>query len=343
MYTDGCPAGYTIRSLPGAQDYKRVSEDSNALMTGGMGCLGNTPLATPDLMSRIDREVLQPVISGLRKDEATPYCGMLFTGLMIKNDGSPACLEWNVRFGDPECQTLLPLLDTDLVDIMLACTNHTLDSIDLKIKSGFTTTIVAAAGGYPGKYAKNTPMTISTPPVDTYHFHAGTSLDVSSNSFKTTGGRVIAATALSLTLQGAVEQAYTSISRICFGGMYYRRDIGRKALEEQKQSKLCVGGQPLTYDSAGVSIVNGSDLVQRIKSRLLTTSRPGSDAAIGGFGGIFSLPDAGYGQDSPTLVAAIDGIGTKVLLAQAMGDCSTVGLDLVAMNVNDLVVQGGKS
>lgn len=319
-----------------------MNDDINALMTGGMGCLGNAPIATPKLLARIHDDVLEPVVSGLRRDASTPFCGMLFTGLMIRKDGSPACLEWNVRFGDPECQTLLPLLDADLVDIMLACTNHTLDSIELKVKPGFTTTVVAAAGGYPGKYAKNIPMTVLPPPPGTYHFHAGTSMNAFSKTFKTNGGRVIAATALSPTLQGAVDEAYAAIKRINFESMYYRHDIGRKAVEQQKQAEHHSSSDPLTYHSAGVSIADGNSLVQRIKPYLQSTSRPGSDAAIGGFGGIFSLPAAGYSRDSPTLVAAIDGIGTKVMLAQAMGDYTTVGIDLVAMNVNDLVVQGGK-
>ena len=312
-------------------------------MTGGMGCLGNAPHATPDLMTRVERDVLEPVISALRRVERSSFCGILFTGLMIRKDGSPACLEWNVRFGDPECQALLPLLETDLVDVMLACTNHVLDSIDLKVKPGFTTTVVAAAGGYPGKYQKNTPMTIKNTLPDTYYFHAGTAFDPASGIFKTTGGRVIAATAFAPTLHEAVDQAYASLSNISFEGMYYRRDIGRKTLAAQQQAEDNTGGQRMTYSSVGVSISDGNALVQRIKPHLLTTARSGADATIGGFGGLLSLRNAGYGPDAPTLVAAIDGIGTKVLLAQSLGDCSTVGIDLVAMNVNDLVVQGGIS
>lgn len=148
---------------------------------------------------------------------------------MITKSG-PKTLEYNVRFGDPETQTLLPLMrsDCDLAEIMVACTEHWLDAIEIKVESKFSATVVAAAGGYPGPYARGDKMTLETPPSDTFIFHARTSL--ADGSLKTSGGRVIAATSTAPTLEEAVKRAYAGISSISFNNMYYRKDIGHRYL-----------------------------------------------------------------------------------------------------------------
>jgi phosphoribosylamine--glycine ligase/phosphoribosylformylglycinamidine cyclo-ligase len=150
---------------------------------------------------------------------------------------------------------------------------------------------------------------------------------------------VIAATATAPTLEDAIKRSYTGISTIHFDGMHYRKDIAHRAFKTNNNSST-----GLTYASAGVSIDAGNDLVNRIKSCVARTRRAGSDAIIGGFGGAFSLAAAnsGYHSSSPTLIGAIDGVGTKLKIAHAMGIHNTVGIDLVAMNVNDLVVQGAE-
>lgn len=146
---------------------------------------------------------------------------------MITKSG-PKTLEYNVRFGDPETQTLLPLMsaDCDLAEIMLACTEHWLDAIDIKIEPKSSATVVAAAGGYPGPYVRGDEITLELPPNDTIIFHAGTTL--TDGILKTSGGRVIAATSTAPTLEEAVKQAYTGISSIRFKNMYYRKDIGHR-------------------------------------------------------------------------------------------------------------------
>lgn len=330
--------GYTIKSLPPAQDHKRIFDGDQGPNTGGMGCYAPTNIATPELVARIEKEILEPTIAGMRNDRF-PFRGVLFTGLMITPAG-PKVLEYNVRFGDPETQTVLPLLseDTDLGEVMLACAKGYLSSVELKIQPKFSATVVVAAGGYPGNYAKGTPMTVGTPAAGSgiTIFHAGTKLV--GDQLQTSGGRVIAANAVGSSLEEAVKKAYEEgIKLIQFDKMFYRKDIAHRAFRNS-------GGAPsagLTYAQAGVSIDAGNELVEMIKKAVRSTARPGADAEIGGFGGEVDLAAAGY-PDAPILVGAIDGVGTKLMIAQSMKKHDTVGIDLVAMNVNDLIVQGAE-
>ncbi|KAI1395797.1 phosphoribosylamine--glycine ligase [Hypoxylon fuscum] len=328
--------GYTIKSLPPAQDHKRIGEGDTGLNTGGMGCYAPTNIATPDLVAQIDRDIIQPTIDGMRKDEM-PFVGILFTGLMITSTG-PKVLEYNVRFGDPETQTVLPLLshDTDLAKIMVACSERYLDSVLLKVEPNFSATVVLAAGGYPESYAKGDEMAVQTPPQGINIFHAGTKL--ANNKLVTAGGRVIAASATAAeSLRAAVDKAYEGVKLIQFNKMYYRRDIAHRAFKPTADTK-----EALTYAEAGVSIDAGNQLVERIRNAVRSTKRAGADAEIGGFGGEVDLSKAGFSRDAPIMVGAIDGVGTKLMIAQATRNHSTVGIDLVAMNVNDLVVQGAE-
>ncbi|KMU90068.1 phosphoribosylformylglycinamidine cyclo-ligase [Coccidioides immitis H538.4] len=329
--------GYTIRSLPPAQDHKRIFDGDQGPNTGGMGCYAPTRIASKEVIAEIDTTIVKPSIDGMRK-EGFPFVGILFTGLMMTKNG-PKVLEYNVRGGDPETQTLLPLLsnDTDLAEVMVACTEHWLDGVTIKVEPKFAATVIAVAEGYPGSYAKGRDITLDTPASDTLVFHAGTTMV--DNHLKSSGGRVIAATATSNTLEDAVKKAYSGMSTIHFQGMYYRKDIAHRAFRDSSSQK-----EGLTYASAGVSIDAGNELVNRIKANVARTKRPGSDAVIGGFGGAFSLADcnSGFHSASPTLIAAIDGVGTKLKVAHEMQTHNTVGIDLVAMNVNDLVVQGAE-
>ncbi|KAI1085669.1 phosphoribosylamine--glycine ligase [Whalleya microplaca] len=328
--------GYTIKSLPPAQDHKRIGEGDTGLNTGGMGCYAPTNIATPDLVAKIDRDIIQPTIDGMRKDEM-PFVGVLFTGLMITSTG-PKVLEYNVRFGDPETQTVLPLLseDTDLAKVMVACSERYLDSVLIKVEPSFSATVVVAAGGYPESYAKGDEMSVQSPPAGINIFHAGTKLV--NDKLLTAGGRVIAASATAAeSLRAAVDKAYEGVKLIQFSKMYHRRDIAHRAFKPTDDTK-----EALTYAQAGVSIDAGNQLVERIRAAVRSTARPGADAEIGGFGGEVDLARAGFPSSAPILVGAIDGVGTKLMVAQATGDHSTVGIDLVAMNVNDLVVQGAE-
>lgn len=342
--------GYTIRSLPPAQDHKRIFDGDQGPNTGGMGCYAPTPIGTQAVLDEIDRTIVQPSIDGMRRD-GFPFVGILFTGLMMTKNG-PKVLEYNVRGGDPETQTLLPLLsdDTDLAQIMVACADHWLDGVQISLKPDFSTTVIAVAGGYPNSYAKGKAITLDPVPSGsgTLIFHAGTSLSSSDNQLQTSGGRVIAATATATSLEEAVRKSYEGISTIHFEDMFYRKDIAHRAFRQRdavaSQAQAQAQSDSLTYASAGVSIDAGNDLVNQIKASVSQTKRPGTDAVIGGFGGLFSLPAANpsYHPHSPTLIGAIDGVGTKLMIAHAVSAHDTVGIDLVAMNVNDLVVQGAE-
>lgn len=333
--------GYTIRSLPPAQDHKRIFDGDQGPNTGGMGCYAPTPIGTQAVLDEIDRTIVQPSIDGMRRD-GFPFVGILFTGLMMTKNG-PKVLEYNVRGGDPETQTLLPLLsdDTDLAQIMVACADHWLDGVHIALKPDFSTTVIAVAGGYPNSYAKGKAITLDSAPAGTLIFHAGTTL--SGNQLQTSGGRVIAATATATSLEDAVRKSYEGIATIHFEDMFYRKDIAHRAFR-QRDAVQQSQEQSLTYASAGVSIDAGNDLVNQIKASVSQTKRPGTDAVIGGFGGLFSLAasNPSYHPHSPTLIGAIDGVGTKLMIAHAVGTHDTVGIDLVAMNVNDLVVQGAE-
>ena len=220
--------GKSVLSLPPAQDHKRIGDNDTGPNTGGMGTYAPTPLASKEVLNEIERTIIQPTIDGMNK-EGFPFCGCLFTGFMLTRAG-PRLLEYNVRFGDPESQSCLPLLQSDLAELMLACCNGTLASQTLSIADRSACTVVVAAGGYPNSYKKGTPMQVAQPTEnDVFVFHAGTSLDKEGN-LKTSGGRVIAATATGKTLREAVDRAYKGVSLIEFEGMQFRRDIAQRAL-----------------------------------------------------------------------------------------------------------------
>ncbi|KAF2715145.1 phosphoribosylamine-glycine ligase [Pleomassaria siparia CBS 279.74] len=220
--------GKTIRSLPPAQDHKRIGEGDTGPNTGGMGTYGPTKIASSDVMDKVHKEILQPTIDGMKK-EGYEFKGVLFTGLMMTKTG-PKVLEYNVRFGDPETQSLLALMDSDLAEVMVACAEGRLEDVDVKVSNKSAATVVVAAGGYPGSYAKGTEMHLDAVPDDVVLFHAGTSLI--DHVLKTSGGRVIASTATGATLEEAVAKAYKGVECIHFDGMQYRKDIAGRALKK---------------------------------------------------------------------------------------------------------------
>jgi phosphoribosylamine--glycine ligase len=220
--------GHTIKSLPPAQDHKRIFDNDQGPNTGGMGTYAPTRIAPPELLAQIDRDVLQPTVDGMRNEGFT-FKGVLFTGLMMTPSGAKV-LEYNVRFGDPETQSLLCLMEGDLADVMVACAEGRLGDVDVKVSSRSAATVVVAAGGYPGSYAKGTPMQLDAVPADTVLFHAGTA--VKDGQLVTAGGRVIASTATAATLEEAVAKAYKGVECIHFEGMQFRKDIAGRALKK---------------------------------------------------------------------------------------------------------------
>ncbi|KAJ1547231.1 hypothetical protein HK096_003906 [Nowakowskiella sp. JEL0078] len=323
--------GHTVVAMPPAQDHKRAYNGDQGPNTGGMGAYAPTPIMTDNMLKQVHKSVLQATVDGMRKD-GVPFVGVLYAGLMLTKTGIKV-LEFNCRFGDPETQVILPLLDDscDLAEIFLACAESRLDSVSVKFKSEFACTVVAASNGYPGSYQKGKEITlVSSYPSNVHVFQAGTKLI--DGILKTDGGRVFSVTAVSPTLESAIATAYENMRLASFEGMQFRTDIGHRALSYKKTQ--------LTYKSAGVDVDAGNALVEKIKPFVRATKRSGTDSELGGFGGLFDLAAAGYTDG--VLVSGTDGVGTKLKIAQEIGCHTTIGIDLVAMNVNDVLVQGAE-
>jgi phosphoribosylamine--glycine ligase len=189
-----------------------------------MGAFAPAPDITHALLEMVKNNVMQPVVDAMRA-RGTPYVGVLYAGLMLTPDG-PRVLEFNCRFGDPETQVVLPLLDSDLVDIFDACIDGRLDDARIDWSSRSAATIVLAAPGYPGAYPKDLPITgLDALPAGVIAFHAGTRRD--GERVLTAGGRVLNVTATGDDLDAALASAYAGVNALCFDGMHFRRDIGR--------------------------------------------------------------------------------------------------------------------
>lgn len=216
--------GKRIMPLETARDYKRALDYDAGLNTGGMGGFSPNPIITESVMKQVQEKILDPIMKGF-KTERLDYKGILFIGLMIDEKG-PKVLEFNVRFGDPETQSILSRLETDLVDVCYACMNGRLDQIDLKWSKKQSVTVVLASGGYPETSEKNVLIEgFDALNTDTYLYHAGTILK--EERILTNGGRVLAITKLGDTLEEARTAAYAEVKKINFAGMQYRTDIGK--------------------------------------------------------------------------------------------------------------------
>jgi len=212
-----------------AQDHKRIGEGDTGKNTGGMGAYAPAPLVTPEVMSRVEEEVIKPTLAGMKAD-GYAYTGFLYVGLMIDNS-VPSVVEYNARLGDPEAQVVLPMLKSDLFDALLASVEGGLESVPFEMQEGAAATVVMASAGYPDSYEKGKVITID-PAVNDMEgvlvFHAGTRRE--GDNLVTSGGRVLSVTASGLSLKEALEKAYHGVAAIEFEGAVYRRDIGAKAL-----------------------------------------------------------------------------------------------------------------
>lgn len=224
--------GISFRSLLPAQDHKRIGEGDTGKNTGGMGVYAPAPIATAAIIEAVDRDILAPIVATLQK-RGIDYRGVLYAGLMISPAGEPKVLEFNCRFGDPETQAVLPLLETALAPLLLACAQQKLtDFPSLQWRSGSAVCVVAASAGYPDHYEKGQLITgIKAAETEgAIVFHAGTVLK--HGDIFTDGGRVLGVTAMGANFNQAIELAYQSVNRIHFQGIYYRRDIGHRVREK---------------------------------------------------------------------------------------------------------------
>jgi len=377
--------GKTVKVLPLAQDHKRAFDNDEGPNTGGMGAFAPVTDVTADELAVIKEKCLMRCIDGMAA-ENRPFVGVLFAGLMIApadlhDSGSSTTfadrvhvLEYNCRFGDPETQAVMPLIDGDMYQALVLCCKGKLEQVQLPVSKGFVASVVLASGGYPGSYEKNKHIDgldkLKQMP-SIWAFHAGTkqvkrdgSPTVHGGDVVTSGGRVLAVSALGRTLEHAVKLAYLGVEQVTFDDVFYRTDIARSALHPG--GKMLNGGSPsdlqlllprtrssgpgagpksapapLTYKAAGVDIAAGNATVEGIKPFLKGTARPGCEFGEElSFGGFCDLAKLKYVD--PVLVSGTDGVGTKLLVAANCGKHSTVGIDLVAMCVNDCLVHGAE-
>lgn len=216
--------------MPAAQDHKRVGDGDTGLNTGGMGAYAPAPVATKELLDKVKNEIMPNIINGLQK-ENIDYKGILYIGFMVDN-GNPYVLEFNCRFGDPETQVILPLLETDLADVVENTINQTLDKINIKWSDKSAVCVVLASGGYPEKYEKNLPISglEDVKENEAVIFHAGTK-KADDGNILTSGGRVLVVTSLADNIKSAIDKVYNVVPKIKFDKMHYRKDIAQRALK----------------------------------------------------------------------------------------------------------------
>jgi phosphoribosylamine--glycine ligase len=216
--------------LAPSQDHKRVGEGDTGLNTGGMGAYAPAAVVTESVMKIVHKDIIGPTLEGFEA-EGIDFRGTLFVGLMIDDAGQPKVLEYNVRFGDPECQVLLPLCETDPVQLMWDCANGTLEPEEVRMKDKSAVIVVLAAKGYPGSYPKNDPIVLPGDlPADLSIVHAGTKLDAN-GQLLSTGGRVLGVVSMADTLKEAAAKAYSVCDAVQWENKYFRRDIGHRQLK----------------------------------------------------------------------------------------------------------------
>ncbi len=217
--------GEHLAPMLSSQDHKRAYDGNQGPNTGGMGAFCPSPKYTPEIADRCVREIFLPTVAAL-KAEGRPFKGVIYFGLMLTKDG-PRVVEYNARFGDPETQPILSMLDSDLMDIFQACVDGTLDQVDIKWKDGAACCLVLASGGYPVKYQSGHPISglAESEALGATVFHAGTKAE--NGEILTAGGRVLGVTATGSTLEQAIAAAYAAAKPISFQDMHFRTDIGK--------------------------------------------------------------------------------------------------------------------
>ena len=220
--------GETIVPMISSQDHKRAYDGDKGPNTGGMGTYAPAPVMTAEMVQAATEKILRPAIAAM-KAEGRPYQGCLYAGLMITKDG-PKVVEFNARFGDPETQVVLPLLESDLVEIMTACVEGSLASLDIRWSRGAAVCVVMASGGYPGSYAKGKVISglEEAKEAGNLVFHAGTAQK--DGNIVTNGGRVLGVVARAGSIREAVDHAYAGVGKISFEDAFYRKDIAHRAL-----------------------------------------------------------------------------------------------------------------
>ncbi len=228
--------GANVLPMATSQDHKRVGDKDTGPNTGGMGAYSPAPVVTPEIHERILEEVIYPTVRGMDA-EGYPYTGFLYAGLMIDTNGTPKVIEYNCRFGDPETQPIMMRMESDLVDLCLMAINEKLDEAESRWDPRACIGVVLAAGGYPAEYTKGDVISLPSAEVAGQKvFHAGTTTNQAGDAV-TNGGRVLCATALGNTVLEAQQHAYDLIKQISWNGMFYRNDIGYRAIARELEDK----------------------------------------------------------------------------------------------------------
>ncbi len=317
--------GEHILPMPTAQDHKRLLDNDRGPNTGGMGTFAPSPSMTAAEIEDACKRMLQPVIDGMRA-EGNPFIGVLYGGLILTDSGVQV-LEYNCRFGDPETQVILPLLESDLLEIMLACVAGNLAQVAPSVRwsDGAALCVVLASGGYPGTYKKGIEISgLDSLPDDVWAFHAGTTQK--NGAIVTNGGRVLGMTARGPNITEARKIVYAGIEKIHFEGMQYRKDIAKPAS---------------AYAAAGVDIDAGNRAVALMKQAVESTHGEEVLAGVGAFGGLFQASRVSK-MKAPVLSGSTDSVGTKVMLGVQLKSYHDLGVDLVNHCINDILVQGAR-
>ncbi|XP_005234446.3 trifunctional purine biosynthetic protein adenosine-3-like [Falco peregrinus] len=325
--------GVTVASMPPAQAHKRLLDGDQGPNTGGMGAYCPVPQVPEVLLEKINDAILQHVVDSMRQ-EGTAYVGVLQTGLMLTKDGVKI-LNFKCQFGDPQCQVILPLLKNDFYEVIQATIDGKLCSFMPAWSENSTAVcVVMASPGYPGDYDKGMEVTglLQAKELGLQVFHAGTTLK--DGRVVTSGGRVLSITAVKEDLMKALGEANRGVAAIRFKGATYRKDIGHRGIRLLKQS---LG---LIYKERHLEAVTGDVLFHQPETSLVSGTRSGSHSEVGGFAGFFDLKASGY--DDPILVSQTKGLGPKLQIAQVCKRHDTIGQDLVAMCVNEILAQGAE-
>ncbi|KAF9817790.1 hypothetical protein SFRURICE_013523 [Spodoptera frugiperda] len=347
--------GETVSMMPPAQDHKRVGDGDTGPNTGGMGAYCPCPLITPDQLLDVKEQVLQRAVDGL-KAEGIKYVGVLYAGMMVTKSG-PMTLEFNCRFGDPETQVLMTLLETDLYKIFKACVEGTLRQIQVTWNTKLSAVgVVIASKGYPETSTKGCVISGLTQVQCTpglVVFHSGVARGAN-GSLVTWGGRVLLVCARAGSLRAAAAAATAAAGQVDFPGAHYRKDIAHRAFsnmyasdKERKYNRLTpynslprING--LSYLQSGVDIDAAATLVRQIEPIATATHRRGVLGRLGCYSGLFQLSAMDPSLKDPVLVQGTDGVGTKLKIAEMMQKYDTLGQDLVAMCVNDILCAGAE-